>query len=43
MERSPTADAPVRPTPRSRIQSQCSGLEMEPIRSYQEAGTPVLY
>lgn len=40
MERSPTADAPARPAPRSCIQSQCLGLKMEPIRSNQQAGTP---
>lgn len=40
MKRSPTDDALGRPAPRSHIQSQCLGPEMEPIRSNQEAGTP---
>lgn len=43
MERSPTADAPGRSAPRSRIQSQSLGLGMEPIKSNQETGTPALH
>lgn len=42
MERSPTAEAPGRPAQRIRVQSECLGLEMEPIKSNQETGTPVL-
>lgn len=42
MELSPTADASTWLAPCSRIQSHYLGLEIEPIRSNQEAGTPAL-